>query len=96
VLDESAMTFREVAHRPTRNSNLVVNTWNPTSLVATYCMSNGVPVSYNLAILGAYIQQRHSTDYDDEVRRLLLLETGATRTLSDSGVRCSPAGSGLI
>ena len=32
---------------------------------------NGVPVSYNLAILGAYIQRRHSTDYDDEVRRLL-------------------------
>jgi hypothetical protein len=71
ILDESAMLFREVSHRPARHSNLVVNTWNPTSLVATYFMTNGVPVSYNLAILGAYIQRRHSTDYDDEVRRLL-------------------------
>ena len=75
VLDESAMTFREVAYRPTRHSSLVVNTWNPTSLVATYFMSNGVPVSYNLAILGAYIQQRHGSDYDDEVRRQLLIFT---------------------
>ena len=75
VLDESAMTFREVAYRPTRHSSLVVNTWNPTSLVTTYFMSNGMPVSYNLAILGAYIQQRHGSDYDDEVRRQLLIFT---------------------
>ena len=65
------MTFREVAHRPTRNSRLVVNSWTPNSLVATYFMTNGVPVSYNLAILGAYIQQRRGADYDAEVRRLL-------------------------
>ena len=71
VLDESAMTFREVAHRPTRGCRLVVNSWTPNSLVATYFMSNGVPVSYNLAIHGAYIQQRHSAEYDSEVRRLL-------------------------
>ena len=71
VLDESAMTFREVAHRPTRGSRLVVNSWTPNSLVATYFMTNGVPVSYNLAIQGAYIQQRRGVDYDDEARRLL-------------------------
>ena len=71
VLDESAVLCSEVSFRPTRHSNLVVNTWNPDSLVATYFMSNGVPVSYNLAILGAYIQRRHSMEYDDEVRRQL-------------------------
>ena len=71
TLDEAAMTFRWVAHYPTAGNSLVVNSWTPNSLVATYFMANGVPVSYNLAIHGAYIQQRHSDEYDTEVRRLL-------------------------
>ena len=71
VLDEADMLCREVSYRPTRHSSLVVNAWNPDSLVATYFMTNGVPVSYNLAILGACIQRRPSAEYDDEVRRLL-------------------------
>ena len=79
VLDETAMLCSEVSYRPTRHSNLVVNSWGPDSLVATYFMSNGVPVSYNLAIVGAYIQQRHRADYDEEVRRLL---TRFTRNVS--------------
>ena len=73
------MICREVSYRPTRHSNLTINSWGPDSLVATYFLSNGVPVSYNLAILGAYIQQRHRAEYDEEVRRLL---TRFTRNVS--------------
>ena len=69
--DEAAMTFRWVAHCPTRGNSLVVNSWTPNSLVATYFMANGVPVTFNLVIQEAYIQQRHSVVYDTEVRRLL-------------------------
>ena len=48
-----------------------MNTREPDRLVATYFMASGVPVSYNLAIHGAYIQCRHSHEYDTEVARLL-------------------------
>ena len=71
TLDEAEMTFRWVAHCPPVGTKMVVNSWTPNSLVATYFMANGVPVSYNLAIHGAYIQQRHSDEYDTEVRKLL-------------------------
>ena len=60
---------------PTRRQNmrLVVNVSGrtPGLLVATYFMTNGVPVSYNLAIHGAYIESRHGNEYNNEVARLL-------------------------
>lgn len=34
-------------------------------------MASGVPVTYNLAIHGVYIQSRHIAEYDSEVARLL-------------------------
>ena len=68
--DEDEMNFRWVAHCPPVGSNIVVNSWSPNSLVATYFMASGVPVSYNLAIYGAYIQQRHSDEYDTELLSL--------------------------
>ena len=69
--DEDEMTFRWVSHCPTVGEKMVVNAWTPDSLVATYFMANGVPVSYNLRIYVAYIQRRHSDEYDTEVRKLL-------------------------
>jgi hypothetical protein len=69
--DEDEMHFRWVDHRPPIGSNLVVNIWYPNELVATYFMASGVPVIYNLAIHGVYIQSRHIAEYDSEVARLL-------------------------
>jgi hypothetical protein len=69
--DEDEMHFRWVAHHPPTGANMVVNSWSPDSLVATYFMSSGVPVTYNLAIYGAYIQQRHSEAFDTEVSSIL-------------------------
>ena len=64
-------TFQWVTHRPTAGQKLVVNTWTQDSLVATHFMSNGVPVTYNLRMYGAYIRQRHRDEFDTLVRELL-------------------------
>jgi hypothetical protein len=69
--DESDMNFRWVSHHPRTGDSLVVNTWSPDSFVATYFKSSGVPVTYNLAIYCAYIQQRHSEAFDTEVASIL-------------------------
>ena len=39
--------------------------------MATHFMSNGVPVTYNLRMYGAYIRQRHRDEFDTLVRELL-------------------------
>jgi hypothetical protein len=68
---KNEMHFRWVDHRPPIGSNLVVNSLCPYELVAPYFMASGVPVTYNLAIHGVYIQSRHFAEYDSEVARLL-------------------------
>jgi hypothetical protein len=65
------MQYRWVSHHPRGGNNLVVNSSSPNYLVATYFMTSGVPITYNLAIHGAYIQQRHSATFDSEVLDIL-------------------------
>jgi hypothetical protein len=70
--------FRWVTHNPPEGSRLEVNMSGrtPGRLVATCFMTNGVPVSYNLAIHGAYLESRHLNHYNNEVARLLRRWTG--------------------
>ena len=60
--------------------------------MATHFMSNGVPVTYNLRMYGAYIRQRRRDEYDTLVRELLHIwyRTRLSRFNRNAGSVSSP------